>query len=1231
MFVALTLAPGQQPPRVSISLNPVAITVGQSASVSWSGLDATSCTGVGAWSGVQPASGKRDVTQNSAGTYTYTLTCTGGGGTGSASTTLTVLAPAGTATAEGVIGLPTDVTPMLTIGGAWQPISNKYIDQNTPSYGEGVIANEFAGNIRLPNGREGLVLTGWFYKGFSNPTTSITPVDIAILEQQSDGTLQVGTAKYVTDPQTNGGSNVLVADFNKDGIPDFFLPAHNEDPPLGASSTAYLSNPGGTYSKVPVGDQIAAHGATVANIQGTPTVFTALYWSLPGHGNSAIQYSPAGFIVSDAFDSGGNSSVAVADFYGDGISSLVCGDCVVGPGFPFDPSGPNFRGIQLWNLSGVRMVGNPFTVGVPYFNGKPQYSSYPSFTDPIKTHNARMWIDDFNHDGNLDVVVQGMIWDMSAGQSKNILQMYQNQGKYRFTDMTDLLYPEYDQDCVQFEFMAQARDIDGSGINSYLLGSWSWDTAKPPGNYVIVNDGSGRLHTALHETLNSYGPQIAAWLAANPALSAANYYTDGNLKPAVRAYQTADGRLNFVAIASVTKAINPSLPLWVHQWLFVNVPLQLDVTQQFTKPITVKNRNGSHLIRTFAGDDTIYAGNNGGYSKVDGGLGTNTVVYSGPSKNYSATKNSDGSWTVKDDVGADGTDTLIRIQRLQFSDSVVRLDAPPAVAYAISGNAGVAGATMTISGSLTATTTSDPVGAYSFASLPAGGNYTVTPTLLGYSFMPTSRTFVAVSATQVFNFVATKLPTTMSLDRTRLNYAARSSAVLTPLQKVLLSFSGGGRPTWTAVSNQPWLQVTPASGTGSARLTVSIVTGSLPGIGTANGTVTITAPGATNPTLTLPVFLTVLASSQPPSGSFDTPTDGAMKVVSSIPVTGWAMDDVFVTKVEIFRDPIGGERPPSGLTYIGDALFVANARPDVENQNLTRPFQYRAGWGYQMLTNTIPNASGPMGNGKIRIWAIATDAEGNTTNLGSKTLTLENTNAKLPFGAIDSPGSGATASGAAFFSNGWVLSPQPNIISAVPTNITVYVDSGPVGRVTYGQFRSDIGGIFPGYKNTNGAGASYMLDTTRYSNGIHTIEWLAIDDAGNADGIGSRYFFVENGVSAAVLETPPPVATELLETASARAARPRPGRGAAPQVMTVQEMARVVIPLPEGQWIGAHVINNEMRPLPVGSTLDNASGAFYWNLGTGFLGRHELLFTSADGAVHGVTLNIEPKSYDEKQ
>lgn len=584
------------------------------------------------------------------------------------------------ASADGVTGLPADITPLLSLAGIWQPISNQYIDQTKPSRNTGTIVGPYAGNIVLRNGMEGIAVTGWSHSRSENSAISVTPVTLAIFEQQADGTLQLATAKYTSDAKTQGGNNVLIADFNQDGVQDIFLPAHNESPAIPAASTAYLSGPGGTYAKVPIADRVEAHGATLASIDGTPTVFTANYYtSGPPDliAGTAVQYGPPGFTVVPNIGTSGNSSVAVADFYGDGRYSLVCGDCVYGPGFPYDPSSPDHRGIMLWNLAGLSLSGSPHRVGIPYFNGKPQYARYPSYTDPFKTHSYRAWVDDFNHDGKVDVVVQAAIWSQSAGVSKSILQMLQNRGGYSFTDVTDALNAQYDQDCDSADYIPQIRDIDHSGIDSWLSGSSATGRVHPAANYILVNDGTGGFHVALHETLNGYASQIYKWLDAHPQLKAQGFYvgSDSPGTPAMRAYMTSDGRINFVALVGLTRNVNPALPLWVTQYVAVNMPLRLDIAAQFKQAITIRDRNGSHLIRTFAGDDTVYSGNDGSYCKIDGGLGTNTVVYAGPARNYSATKNSDASWTVKDNVGANGTDTLFRIQRLQFSDAAVRLDA----------------------------------------------------------------------------------------------------------------------------------------------------------------------------------------------------------------------------------------------------------------------------------------------------------------------------------------------------------------------------------------------------------------------------------------------------------------------------------------------------------------------------------------------------------------------------
>ena len=43
------------------------------------------------------------------------------------------------------------------------------------------------------------------------------------------------------------------------------------------------------------------------------------------------------------------------------------------------------------------------------------------------------------------------------------------------------------------------------------------------------------------------------------------------------------------------------------------------------------------------------------------------------------------------------------------------------------------------------------------------------------------------------------------------------------------------------------------------------------------------------------------------------------------------------------------------------------------------------------------------------------------------------------------------------------------------------------------------------------------MNTTKYANGVHTIYWIATDDAGAADGIGSRYFNIVNTGAAPIM------------------------------------------------------------------------------------------------------------------
>jgi len=59
---------------------------------------------------------------------------------------------------------------------------------------------------------------------------------------------------------------------------------------------------------------------------------------------------------------------------------------------------------------------------------------------------------------------------------------------------------------------------------------------------------------------------------------------------------------------------------------------------------------------------------------IDGGGGTNTVVFRGPSGNYTVIQQPNGSWLVTSATTAEGPDTLTHIQNIQFSDKTIGLN-----------------------------------------------------------------------------------------------------------------------------------------------------------------------------------------------------------------------------------------------------------------------------------------------------------------------------------------------------------------------------------------------------------------------------------------------------------------------------------------------------------------------------------------------------------------------------
>jgi hypothetical protein len=371
-----------------------------------------------------------------------------------------------------------------------------------------------------------------------------------------------------------------------------------------------------------------------------------------------------------------------------------------------------------------------------------------------------------------------------------------------------------------------------------------------------------------------------------------------------------------------------------------------------------------------------------------------------------------------------------------------------------------------------------------------------------------------------------------------------------------------------------------------------------------------------------------------PFGVVDTPIDNRTGVTGAVPFTGWALDDVAVTRVAICRDAFGAEVAPidpncggAAQIFIGFASIIEGARPDVARAFPSYPQNTRAGWGFMVLTNMLPN----QGNGVYRFTMWAVDSDAHAVVIGTRTMTCANASATLPFGAIDTPMQGGGSAGAAYVNFGWALTPQPKMIPIDGSTMQVLVDGVAVGNVNYNHERSDITALFPGFLNTLGAVGFHILDTTKMLEGLHTISWSVTDDQGATEGIGSRFFRVTNSVSGALAvvdsaRTDREVESAPLDTSTVlgrvgwnlRAPLRRFGNLPSGQlVVRSEEVGRLELALAtsenrRGEWSGYSRTARGLTPLPIGSHLDTTTGMFTWAPGVGFIGTYDLVFLRAE-------------------
>ena len=514
---------------------------------------------------------------------------------------------------------------------------------------------------------------------------------------------------------------------------------------------------------------------------------------------------------------------------------------------------------------------------------------------------------------------------------------------------------------------------------------------------------------------------------------------------------------------------------------------------------------------------------------------------------------------------------------------------------------------------------------------------TLEPTSVTFTASPVSLTFVARRTTQGFELPAAK----------SVSIAVTSTAAVTA------SWSVTSAPAWISTT-----RTTLGGGWPTGVVAVSVASGydfgtatSLSGTVTISGTAT-TGSGSVPVSASVGVTLTIQPESQNalPFGNLDTPATGATGLAGAVAVTGWALDDIGVVRVEIWRDCIENIDRSRGAcratpnndveaVYVGDALFVSGARPDVASQFSGYPEADRAGWGLMVLTNMlphIPTGAAVGGQGTFQLSAYAIDTAGAAALLGRSLVSVDNDNSQLPFGAIDSPISGGVLVANQVFT-GWGIGAGNRCIAV----FRMYVDGVEVNTsnglsIKLRPTRPDVDALFPNTCPSEQKGLAFYLLGVAIPGGRHTVSFEATDTLGNTGQFGSRFFDVLAPVttgprpSAAEAPDAPAQARAAARVMTAAAIRARIGGVDAPTIDVPRgpdDVYRVTMPVGERLRLelggpvtsGAQIVDGRMVALPGGSHLDGAGGVFSWEPPLGYFGAFELVFETEAGPIRVLT------------
>jgi uncharacterized protein (TIGR01370 family) len=643
------------PPTVTISVTPATEVLGANVTLTWSSTNASSCTGSDAWTGSRTLSGTLSVAAATPGTFNYTLKCDGAGG--SATNTAALTARFGySMTTQTLRPLPTPTAPSPALTGPLSKVRSwEYVIATTPaqpglaqtigaSTADLVILNFCANNPAInrpvadPSGTK--LIFGYIEMGeafscaypqlFTNPLPSWF------------GNLNPGWAGLYTvrywDPAWKAAVLLQVDRNMAAGFDGIFLDVLSAD-------TQWA--PGNIYNNPPYDDRVAAMATLLAEVRSyVNTKYPGKYLIGNNPENISLQ-NPAVLKNLDGIFQEAvywvNSDSTTSHHVGTGYARHTSRDLA-----------------PRYGSANIPIFGNDYptplsdsSVVFPTFDFYSHLGWVPSVTKPHQDDaifSTGPFMFTATATNSTATGRTGFVNYLSGGLAPNATLNGGDQGDFF---------------------------IGGPGQNTIAGGAGN-DTIYAHPAYAA---SKGKLIFNLNAGIKGTGPTptVAISINGKSAVSATPITSPGGTSVQVFAVDVAP-------LASISSVVLTVTALFTDMNNYSNVEIEsilcngvaVDLATAtytdggYVNGLSYSNRGSVTLPASSFFVTSPYLADT--RDTIDGGGGTNTVIYRGPSANYTVAKQTNGSWLVTSAATAEGPDTLKNVQSLTFSDKSMILN-----------------------------------------------------------------------------------------------------------------------------------------------------------------------------------------------------------------------------------------------------------------------------------------------------------------------------------------------------------------------------------------------------------------------------------------------------------------------------------------------------------------------------------------------------------------------------